>query len=307
MSKDWPHHGKLAHILLLLTAFVWGATFVLVKSALADASPLLFNLVRMAIATLALVVINHRQLRGLSREHLKAGLLAGFLLATGYQFQTFGLNLTTPAKSAFITGMVVVFVPLLTLVPAFRNEGTPRPGLFTGLGAAAAFAGLIFLTTPAGTTARTLFSSIGAGDLISLCCAIAFAAHLLTLARWSPGIPSGLFATLQIAACTAFMLVSLPVERPHLTLTPRLLTALAICGLFATAAAFTIQSYAQQHLPPTHTVVLLALEPVFAWLTSLFFLHESLGSRSLLGAGLIFAGIAIIEFFPAAHTTEIPA
>jgi drug/metabolite transporter (DMT)-like permease len=300
-------HESLAHLLLLLTAFIWGATFVLVKSALADVSPLLFNLLRMAVATGALIAVNHRVLRSLTQRQLMAGSLAGLFLATGYQCQTFGLTLTSPAKSAFITGMVVVFVPALTIIPALRPASTPRPGPLTAVGALCAFAGLILITTPAGTTLRNLFSSIGKGDLITLGCALAFAFHLLTLARFSPGMPSGLLATLQIAACTLFMLVSLPLERPHITPTPRVIVAVVICGLFATAAAFTIQSYAQQHLPPTHTVVLLSLEPVFAWLTSLLILHESLGRRSLLGAGLILAGILLIEFLPTTHTTEIPA
>jgi drug/metabolite transporter (DMT)-like permease len=299
--------SALAHLLLFATALVWGATFVLVKSALADASPLLFNLLRMAIATAALVVINHRQLRAVTRPQLLAGAAAGLFLAAGYQFQTFGLNRTTPAKSAFITGMVVVFVPIFTLIPKLRPAGTHRPGVATAIGAISAFAGLVFLTTPAGTTLLTLATSIGSGDLFTLACAIAFALHLLTLARTAPGIASGLLATLQITACTLFMLLSLPLEHPHATPSPRLILTLLICGLLATAAAFTIQSYAQQHLPPTHTVVLLALEPVFAWLTSLLFLHESLGRRSLLGAALILAGIAIIEFLPTAHSTEIPA
>ena len=85
-------------------------------------------------------------------------------------------------------------------------------------------------------------------------------------------------------------------------------TALIICAVIATAAAFTIQSYAQQHLPPAHTVVLLTLEPVFAWLTGLVILHENLGRRALVGAALILLGIAIIEFTPhRPTTTEIPA
>jgi drug/metabolite transporter (DMT)-like permease len=302
-----PSSSVLAHILLLGTVFVWGATFVVVKAALADASPLLFNLLRMSVATVALVAVNYHQLRGLNRRHLIAGAAAGFFLATGYQFQTFGLTLTSPAKSAFITGMVVVFVPALTLIPAFRPQGTKRPGFNSAAGALCAFTGLIFLTTPPGTTFRTIFSSISPGDLITLACAVAFAAHLLTLAHTAPGIPSGLLATLQIAACTGFMLCSLPLERPRIVFSPQVLAALLICGLLGTAAAFTIQSFAQQHLPPTHTVVLLTLEPVFAWLTALVFLDQTLGRRSLLGAALILAGIAIIEFVPSTHTTEIPA
>jgi drug/metabolite transporter (DMT)-like permease len=300
-------HERLAHLLLLLTALIWGATFVLVKSALSDISPLLFNLLRMGLATAALIAINHRALRSLTHKQVMAGALAGLFLAAGYQCQTFGLTLTSPAKSAFITGMVVVFVPALTILPRLRPASTPRPGPLTAVGALCAFAGLVFITTPAGTTLRNLFSSIGAGDLITLGCALAFAFHLLTLARVSPGIPSGLLATLQIAACTLFMLVTLPLEHPHMTPTPRVFVALMVCSILGTAAAFTIQSYAQRHLPPTHTGVLLSLEPVFAWLTSLLVLHESLGRRSLLGAGLILAGILLIEFPPTPHSTEIPA
>jgi drug/metabolite transporter (DMT)-like permease len=297
----------LAHLLLLATVFVWGATFVLVKNALNDSSPLLFNLMRMALATLALVAINFQHLRHVTRGQLGAGAVAGVFLAAGYQFQTMGLTQTTPAKSAFLTGLVVVFVPALTLIPAFRPAGTKAPGVSTAVGAMLAFAGLILITTPPGTVLRHLFVSIGAGDLMTLACAVAFAAHLLTLARVSKGIAAGVLATLQIGFCTAAMLITLPLERPHVNFTPRLWITLAICSLFATAAAFTIQSFAQQVLPPTHTVVLLALEPVFAWITGIVVLHDSLDRRSMMGAGLILVGIVVIEILHTTHTTEIPA
>jgi len=297
----------LAHLLLLGTVVVWGATFTLVKSALADASPLLFNLLRMALATVVLAVVNHRQLRGITRAHLKAGVLAGIFLALGYQFQTAGLARTSAAKSAFITGLVVVFVPLLTLVPAFRPAATKRPGLAASIGAVCAFAGLFLITTPPGTGLANLGTGIGAGDLLTLVCALAFAAHLLTLARFSPGMSSGVLATLQIGFATVTMLLTVPLEHPHAAFTPRLIIALAVCSVLATAAAFTIQSFAQQVLPPTHTVVILTLEPVFAWLTALVFLHEALDRRSLAGAALILAGIAVVELLPGAKSTEIPA
>jgi drug/metabolite transporter (DMT)-like permease len=191
-----------AHWLLLLVVFIWGSTFVLVKAALVSTTPLLFNLLRMALATLVLAVINRTQLRRITRTQLAAGALAGLFLGAGYQFQTFGLTLTTPAKSAFITGMVVIFVPAFTLIPAFRPKNTSRPGLFAAVGALAALAGLIYLTTPPGTTLHNLTANIAVGDVITLGCSIAFAAHLLTLARLSPGIDSGLLATLQIAGAT---------------------------------------------------------------------------------------------------------
>ncbi|HMF65436.1 MAG TPA: DMT family transporter [Edaphobacter sp.] len=287
----------LAHILLLAVVAIWGATFVLVKDALHDASPLLFNLLRMTLAFIALAIINHRQLRHISRRTLLLSAIVGLFLAAGYQFQTAGLAHTTPAKSAFITGLVVVFVPLLTVIPLLRPANAPAPRWSTAVGALLAFAGLLLLTTPAGTSWLNLFSSIGFGDLLTLVCAIAFAGHLLALAHTSHRVPTAQLATLQIGVAAIIMGITLPMAgKPYLVITPRLLIALAVTSLLATAAAFTIQSWAQQHLPPTHTALLLTLEPVFATLTSLLFLHEHLGLRSLCGAALILAGIAFTEF-----------
>jgi drug/metabolite transporter (DMT)-like permease len=280
--------------------FVWGATFVLVKDALRDISPLLFNLLRMALAFIALAIVNRRQLRHINRYALRSGLVVGIFLAAGYQFQTAGLARTTAVKSAFITGLVVVLVPLFTAVPALRSSNTPAPRWTTAIGAALAFAGLFFLTTPTGTSWQTLFVSVGTGDILTLGCAIAFAAHLLSLAHTSNKVPTGQLATLQIGVAALVMAITLPIDgRPYVIYTPRLLMALAITSLLATAAAFTIQSWAQQHLPPTHTAILLTLEPVFACLTSFLVLHEHLGRRSLSGAALILAGIAFTELIPA--------
>ncbi|MGH9598025.1 MAG: DMT family transporter [Edaphobacter sp.] len=249
--------------------------------------------------------MNHRQLRHINRRALFSGLIVGIFLAAGYQFQTTGLARTTPAKSAFITGLVVVFVPLLTVIPALRSNSTPRPGWTTAVGALLAFSGLLLLTTPAGTSFQNLFVSIGLGDLLTLICAIAFAGHLLALAHTTHKVPTSQLATLQIGVAALIMAITLPLGgSPHLSVTPRLLIALAITSLLATAAAFTIQSWSQQHLPPTHTAILLALEPVFAGLTSFLVLHEHLGHRALLGAALILAGIVFIELLSA--TTPLP-
>ncbi len=300
--------STIAHLLLLATVFVWGATFVLVKGALQDSTPLLFNLLRMTLAFVVLAAVNHRLLRNLSRRAVISGVLVGVLLAAGYQFQTSGLARTTPAKSAFITGLVVVFVPLFTAIPALRPAGTYAPRWTAAVGAALAFSGLLLLTTPAGTAWAHLFASIGLGDLLTLACAIAFAGHLLSLAHASPGLPAAQLATLQIGVAALVMLITLPLgEHPHAAFTPRLIIALLITSVFATAAAFTIQSWAQKHLPPTHTAVILSLEPVFAWLMAMIFLNEHLGRRALAGAALIVAGIALTELIPATSTpAQIP-
>ncbi|HEY4356038.1 MAG TPA: DMT family transporter [Acidobacteriaceae bacterium] len=294
-----------AHLLLLGVVLVWGTTFPIVKAALRDCSPLVFNLLRMVLATLALAAFNVRRLRASTSRDLLAGGAAGFFLALGYQFQTAGLARTSASKSAFITGLVVVIVPLLGSIPGVRPASMPRTRWNGYTGALLAFCGLVLLTTPA--HAPSPLSGIGLGEILTLGCAVAFAAHLLTLARVSPSMDPLRLGTLQIAAATVFMGLTLPLGgHPHLHWTPQVAIALVITGLLATAAAFTIQSWAQQHLPATHTALIFTLEPVFAWLTSLFFLGERLDLRSLEGAGLILAGILLSELWPAT-SFAIPA
>jgi drug/metabolite transporter (DMT)-like permease len=291
-----------AYLLMLFTVAVWGTTFVLVKDALIDATPLAFNLVRMTLAFLILAVAYRRHWREINRSQLAAGAIVGFFLAMGYQFQTAGLAKTTPSKSAFITGMVVVLVPLFSAVSWLRPPGAKPPRWNAYLGAILAFAGILLLTLPPGNGLLPDFTSISIGDLLTFGCTIGFAFHCIALGHVSPRIPFQSLALLQIGFCALFMAISTPlIEHPHIHLTPRLGIALAIAALLATAAAFSIQSWAQSVLPAIHIALLLPLEPVFAWITSFLFLGERLGLRPASGAILILAGIALTELIPQPH------
>ncbi len=286
-----------AHLMLLAVVFVWGSTFVVVKGALADISPLLFNLLRMSLATLSLALLYWRHIGQIDRKTLGAGAVTGLWLATGYQFQTAGLRLTTPSKSAFITGLVVVLVPLMLIVPRLRPAGTHAPRWNAYLGALLAFGGILLLTTPA--HAGFDFSASNAGDLLTLGCAVGFSFHMLALAHFSPRVRFEQLAVLQVGFAAVFMGASLKVfEHPFVHWTPRVVVALLVAALLATAAAFTIQSWAQQFIPATHTALIFTLEPVFAWLTSFVVLRERLGGRSTLGAVLILGGIGVTELLP---------
>ena len=297
----------LAHVLLLLVTLVWGSTFPLVKAALHDIPPLLFNFLRMLLAFAVLAALHARHLRGVRPGELRLSALAGLFLGLGYELQTVGLTRTTPTKSAFITGLVVVLVPLLSFVPGVRPKSTPRPSLFILGGALLAFAGLVLLTTPSSalTTSSSalttppsaaLLSGLHLGEWLTLGGALAYAGHLLTLARAAQTVDARRLGTLQIGFAALLMLVGLPLGgRPVFHLTHVAVAALLITSLLATAAAFTIQSWTQRFLPASHTALLLTMEPVFAWLTSLLFLGERLGTRGLIGAGLILFGILLAE------------
>jgi drug/metabolite transporter (DMT)-like permease len=288
---------------------------VLVKGALADATPAAFNLVRMTLAFAVLGVAYHRYWRAIRGWQVAAGAIVGLCLATGYQFQTTGLALTTPSKSAFITGLLVVLVPLFSIIPGLRPPGAKRPRWNAFVGAVMAFTGIVLLTAPAaalasgpaslsGEAAHLLpdMTSINLGDLLTLGCAVAFAFHCLALSRYSPRIGFQPLALLQVGFCALFMALSLPlIEHPRIAWTPRLAVALAITAVLATAAAFSIQSWAQSVLPATHMALLLTLEPAFAWVTSFLVMGERLGIRPASGALMILAGIALTELMPQPH------
>jgi drug/metabolite transporter (DMT)-like permease len=300
-----------AYLLMLFVVAIWGSTFVLIKGALADATPAAFNLIRMTLAFAVLAVAYHGAWHSIRRTHIAAGALVGLCLALGYQFQTIGLARTTPSKSAFITGLVVVLVPLFSIVPSLRAPSAHPPRWNAFLGAALAFTGILLLTAPAvhgaassGTLAGLLpdLSTINLGDVLTFGCAIGFAFHCIALSHVSPRIGFRPLAILQVGFCALFMAVSLPfIEHPHIHWTSRLITALAIAAVLATAAAFSIQSWAQSILPPTHTALLLTMEPVFAWITSFLIMGERLGLRPASGALLILAGIALTELVPQPH------
>src|ERR1700740_2393253 len=150
-----------AHLLLVLVTFVWGVTFVEIKDALNDISPLLFNAVRMAVAAVALFLIFRKHLR-MNPAALRTGIWMGTVLWLGYEFQTTGLVYTTPSKSAFLTGVSVVLVPVFLALIWRRHINR-----WTVPGVAAAFIGLYLLTVPPHPVGG-LLAGINRGDALTL-------------------------------------------------------------------------------------------------------------------------------------------
>src|SRR2546423_1022049 len=255
---------------------------------------MLFNAVRMTFAAFALALLFglRGKLRGIKSSTLRDGIVAGAFLWAGYEFQTQGLIYTTPSKSAFLTGVSVVLVPIF-LALFWRK----RTNHWTVLGVAAAFVGLFLLTVPAsGNSWFGDLASVNRGDVITSGCAIAFGFQIIFLGRATRRHPFEQIALLQTVTAATLMFVSVPlIEHPHLQLSTRLILAIVITGLLGTALAFTVQAWAQQFMPPTNTALIFALEPVFAWITSYVLLGERLGLRSAAGATLILGGLVASE------------
>ena len=172
MGTSMNTRGK-AELALLANALIWGVTFTTVKNALADASPVLFVAVRFSLAAAVLAVIYHRKL---DRRTLLPGIAVGSLLFAGYAFQTAGLRFTSASKSAFITGMTIPMVPLLSAC-VYRKK--PR---------AAELAGVLTATLGMGLmTLQDVHLQVNIGDSSSTgaCCAGAFAGHIVALGYFS--------------------------------------------------------------------------------------------------------------------------
>ncbi|HEV2248330.1 MAG TPA: DMT family transporter [Terriglobia bacterium] len=271
-----------AHLLLVVATFFWGATFVVVKSALADASPLLFIALRFLLAgSLMWWVMARGQIE---RKAVLPSLLLGTLLFAGFAFQTWGLLYTTPSKSAFVTGFSVILVPLISLVSGYRLG--PGNIAAAGLG----LVGLYFLVLPSGV------GVVNRGDLLTLFAAISFAIHIVLLGTWSRRISFRQLAPGQILVVGTIAILAVPfAPAPSLHWTGRLVFAVAVTAIFATAFAFSAQVWAQQYTPPAHTALIFALEPVFALLTSLIVTGEHFGGKEVLGFALILAGMVVSE------------
>ena len=278
-----------ADLALALVAMVWGGTFVLVKDALADVSPVLFLALRFSAAAIALGIIYLRNPSGRGiHGGWTGGIVTGILLYFGYLLQTQGLRLTTPAKSGFITGLYIVLVPLAS---SFVYKRAPQ--LSEVLGVAIATTGLGLMTL----TGRAL--EIGKGDLLTLGCAVVFTFHIMVLGYYSQRMAFEWLTLLQIGTCAAIGLLSFWwVETPVLHWNRQVVIAIAVTSLLATALAFTVQTWAQRYTTPTRTALIFALEPVFAWATSFVLTNEVLSRRAAIGALFILAGILLVELKP---------
>ncbi len=278
-----------AELGLLFNVLVWGATFVLVKEALRDISPILFLALRFSLAASVLAVILYRRRpRPLRGREVAAGALAGMFLFSGYLFQTVGLRLTSAPKSAFLTGLTSLVVPLLAAL-VYRI----RPQVSEVLGVLVATAGLALMTL------QGSIANVSRGDVLTVVCAVGFAAHIVTLGHFSEQMSFEVLSVSQLAAAAlAALSLFWWVEKPSVEWRPAVLYAILITGLLATALAFTIQAWAQQYTTSTRTALIFMLEPVVAWFTSYVMVGEGLSGRAAAGAALILGGVMLVELKP---------
>jgi drug/metabolite transporter (DMT)-like permease len=159
-----------------------------------------------------------------------------------------------------------------------------------------ALAGLFLMTVPGRGTGFADFAKVNFGDILTLGCALSFTFHVIFVGRASQRFPFEQVAFLQVATAAVLMTLSTPLlEHPYFRPMPMVVAAVLVTGILCTAVAFSVQSWAQQFTPATHTALIFTTEPVFAWLTSFLILHERLGLRAGAGALLILGGVMVSE------------
>jgi len=267
---------------LLAVSLLWGTTFVAVKSGLQDASPLLFVGLRFGIGALAsLALLPHRERLA---STLRAAVPLGLVLAAGYATQTLGLQTSSPARSAFVTGANVAIVPLWGMALLGMRA---RPFSLLGLGVV--LPGLWLLTSPGG-------NAWGVGDSWTLACAVFFALHVVLVNRWGPQHEASALLVTQLAVTAAVCLGAAALfEAPRISMTPRLALALAVTGILATTGTTWLQLRYQPRVEPTRAALIYATEPVFAAAFSLWIFGEALPALGWLGGALIVAGTLVSE------------
>jgi drug/metabolite transporter (DMT)-like permease len=259
-------------LLLLVVTAIWGWTFVLVKDAVTQYPTLPFLQVRFLVAFVVMAVLM-RQLP--TRRELKLGLIVGAVLAAGYLMQTAGLAITSPGNAGLITGMVVVFTPLVG-----RLFGTPVRW-WTWVAVVVSFTGIGLLTGGP--------SGLNIGDVLVLACALLFALQLVLLGRWSPGLRPGPLTLVQMVGCV--LLFSAGGTWSLHPPSAQVWLAIAITAVFATALAFYIQTLAQKHLDANRVALILTLEPAWALAAAVILAGQRFGAVQAAGAAVVLAAI----------------
>jgi drug/metabolite transporter (DMT)-like permease len=276
---------NLAVFLIILVTAVWGLTFVTVKDAVERMPVMDFLACRFLLATALMVLFRPKSLFKLKWADRGKAALLGFILGMGYITQTFGLTLTTAAITGFITGMFVVFTPLIaSLVLRKPIDRTA----WTAVGFATIGLALISIRG----------FSIGYGELLALICALFYAIHIVGLGEWSKNRDPYAMAVIQLAVgafiCTVAALQGGFVMPPDSTAW----WAVIITAVFATAIAFVVQTWAQSQISPTQIAVIMTMEPVFAGIFAVLIGGEHLGIRTLLGGTLVVIAMYLVELGP---------
>ena len=273
-----------AILLLLLGTIFWGMTFVFIKDAVSLISVAGLLGYRFLLAGFVLALIFMKKIRKIDFQVIKYGLLLSLPLLASFLAQTIGLQYTTASKGGFITGLSVVFVPLILSV---MQKKLPTANII--LAVIMATMGLALLTLSSGL-------QLNIGDSWVFVSAILFAIYIIMVGNISPNCDGVLLSIIQFLVvgvlCTTFAGMRGELFVPTQF---KLWQAILFTALFATAFMYTVQNSYQKFISEITTSIIFSFEPLFAAITAYFYLNEELSTKTIIGGLLIFTGILFAE------------
>lgn len=274
---------RLVYTLALVgVTLVWGWTFVVVQEAIAVYGVFAFLAARFGLAAAAMAPFYRR----MTRRTLVVGGGIGVVLALAYLFQTAGLLYTTPTNAGLITGLFVVFAPILDRV-AFGVRISRQ----VGIAVVFSVAGIVLLAGQSPSGARL-------GDALVLLCALGLGLHIVLLSRYARDFDALGLAAAQMLSVAVIFVVAWPFFEPVALPPGEVVFALLLTGLVASAGAYYVQTSVQRHIPAARTAIILTMEPVFAAFFGYWLAGDRLNAVQLAGAALVLSALVIGEVVP---------
>ena len=276
-----------ADMLLLMVTFFWGITFVIVKESVLQIGVFPFLTQRFFFSTILLLPLVFLKRRQMKKKTLLDGFILGVLLFGGFSLQTIALLYTTASNTAFLTGLNVVFVPLISIWLLKQKISYQIK-----IGVLLAVTGLYLLCSanPFG---------LNTGDLWAIAGALCTALHIIYTSKFSHRNNIILLTTLQLGIITLLSFsITVYQNTTAIKWYPSAINAILFCAIFATCLAFLVQTFMQRHISPTQTSLIFSMEPVFAAVYAYVIIDERLGYKGGVGATLVFAGMILAQLSP---------
>lgn len=270
---------------LLGITVIWGASFTLMKEGIKDIPPYTFLALRYLIGCIVLSLFFYKRILKINLASLKYGIIIGMALAAGGIFQILGLKYTTASNSGFITGLSVVFVPILI---ALIYKKLPKKKAIIGI--ILSILGLGFLTL------NERFK-VNRGDLLTLGCSLFYAFQILLIDKYAPRFDSIVLTVVEmgIVALVTFIL-GFFIEGLRVNITPGAAFSILFTGILCSALAYWVQMEVQKYTTPTHAAIIFLGEPVFTAIIAAIFLKELITFKMIVGSFFILSGMVISEF-----------
>ena len=277
----------LADFSLLLITVIWGISFTILKKVLGDQmSPILFVFLRFMVAAIIIFPLCAKNLKKLGRDGFIGGVAVGTLLFCGFAALSVWIQFTSASKSAFITGLAALFVPIFLLLHKRKS-----PGLINGFAIIGAMLGMYLLTDPAG-------GGLNKGDLLTLICAVVFGAQIYVLGIVVMGKDFLSLTFVEIITTMILAALFLPLEEIQSQLTFNSVAAVLFLGIVGTAGTLMVQNWAQQRTSSVKAGLIFTAEPVFAYMFASAILDDYFNPLQKAGGALIVLAVIASEMVP---------